>query len=462
MKKIVLLMIAAMMLISLVGCGVANVEMLPTEEALPEAQLPEAELPVETAPPEQPESTAEQQTFEEHPWVGIWSSAEGQQTDSTAEYHNYYICLFDNGTALRYGWRLMDAGSWTLNEQGGLSAIFENNYAHVPGDGWTKSANMDILLFAMENDTLLITEAAVEGEFSYRGTYYPANRTDAYEKCLSMIDLYQTCGNEIAQDQYEINMHNGAAASMYSGLELLMYQQLVQSLPEAEAEALEEEEITWSVTAKEAVTAAGEEYEEGSMASAARSTKHAELAKARIQELLEKEAPSQHNVFAELPKTLTFMSGLGGWSTDLSIAPDGTFSGQYADYDLGVTGEDFPNGSCRISNFTGKFTQPEQLDDYTWAMNLEKLEVAGTVGESYIENLVQYTVADPYGFDQAETFYLYVPGKPISAMPEEFLYWAQCGGCPLVEIEAMPEGWYGLYNEGGQTGFVGSQNSGVK
>ena len=40
-----------------------------------------------------------------------------------------------------------------------------------------------------------------------------------------------------------------------------------------------------------------------------------------------------------------FSSGAGGWSTELKVADDGTFTGAYHDSEMELTGENYPNGT---------------------------------------------------------------------------------------------------------------------
>ena len=49
---------------------------------------------------------------------------------------------------------------------------------------------------------------------------------------------------------------------------------------------------------------------------------------------------------------MTFASGAGGWSTELTLNPDGSFNGNYHDSEMGDTGEDYPNGSMYIASIT--------------------------------------------------------------------------------------------------------------
>ena len=56
-----------------------------------------------------------------------------------------------------------------------------------------------------------------------------------------------------------------------------------------------------------------------------------------------------------LPLDFTFASGAGAWLTELMLEQDGSFAGQYHDSEMGDLGDDYPNGSCYISTFSGRF-----------------------------------------------------------------------------------------------------------
>ncbi len=168
----------------------------------------------------------------------------------------------------------------------------------------------------------------------------------------------------------------------------------------------------------------------------------------------ETEAPESagSSLFQELPEEFVFSSGAGGWGTTLRISADGTFTGQYHDSDLGDTGSDYPNGTVYLCNFSGKFTTPEQVSQYVYSMELESLNQEGEVDTVYYEDGVRYILSEPYGMDEAGEFQIYLPGAPLAELPEGFLSWAFLS----QEIrENLPDGMYGIYNVGGQEGFVG-------
>ena len=84
--------------------------------------------------------------------------------------------------------------------------------------------------------------------------------------------------------------------------------------------------------------------------------------------------PEQENPLTESGAlNFVFSSGAGGWSTQLTLQPDGTFTGRYEDMDLGDMGEKNPNGTVYLCDFSGSFSQPGKVDDHSWTMILEYL-----------------------------------------------------------------------------------------
>ena len=151
----------------------------------------------------------------------------------------------------------------------------------------------------------------------------------------------------------------------------------------------------------------------------------------------------------DLPDCFLFCSGAGAWQTSLVLKSDGTFSGSYFDMDMGDGSEKYPGGTTYISEFRGSFKNIKKLDDYTYRMELDTLVYNEGHKEEYIENNVRYIPSDPYGVAGGKTFYLYLPGKPISELSDAFLGWV------FLNRDTSPkklEKW-GLYNEEMQEGF---------
>ena len=73
------------------------------------------------------------------------------------------------------------------------------------------------------------------------------------------------------------------------------------------------------------------------------------------------EMPSTDGLYSVLPSRFTFSSGTGGWMTVMELNDDGSFTGSFQDSDMGVRGEGYPKGTVYKSDFSGKFSRPEQL-----------------------------------------------------------------------------------------------------
>lgn len=127
--------------------------------------------------------------------------------------------------------------------------------------------------------------------------------------------------------------------------------------------------------------------------------------------------------FSDIPAEYTFTSGAGGWGTGLKIGTDGYFEGQYHDSNMGETGDGYPKGTVYYCNFSGKFSEPEPVNEYTYKVSLEQFSVADQTGVEYIENEIKYIASDPYGFDGPNEYYIYLPGIPSSMMPQAAFDW---------------------------------------
>jgi len=128
----------------------------------------------------------------------------------------------------------------------------------------------------------------------------------------------------------------------------------------------------------------------------------------------EAEDPEAVRPYADFATDYTFSSGAGGWSTTLTLYPDGSIEGSYHDRDMGDTGDGYPYGTEYISNFTGRFSAPVQEDEHTWSMTMDTLNVEGTGEDFYIEDGIRYIYSNPVGLDRSENFHLYTPGKNLS------------------------------------------------
>ena len=71
--------------------------------------------------------------------------------------------------------------------------------------------------------------------------------------------------------------------------------------------------------------------------------------------------PTAEDIF---PREFCLTSGVGGWSTYIDIAADGSFSGVYYAWDWEHMADDNP---LRYFSFTGQFSKLEQVNEYTYS-----------------------------------------------------------------------------------------------
>jgi hypothetical protein len=150
---------------------------------------------------------------------------------------------------------------------------------------------------------------------------------------------------------------------------------------------------------------------------------------------------------------LTFWhgSGVGGWFTELSISPDGSFSGNFHDSEMGSFGDDYPHGTLYVCKFSGKFASLTKIDGYEYSMRCESLTLDDPPGLEEIVDGMKIITSDPAGFGNANEFYLYLPGKKKDELPAQFLEWVWMA----IDEDDDALTFYGLYNAGGEAGFIG-------
>ena len=172
----------------------------------------------------------------------------------------------------------------------------------------------------------------------------------------------------------------------------------------------------------------------------------------------ESSSEETNSVFIEMSEYhYTFASGAGAWSTELDVNKDGSFVGSYSDADMGDTGTDYPNGLVYVCEFSGQFTTPEKVDDYTYKTTIADIKYEDKVGKEEIKDGVKYIYSGAYGLDDAKDIYIYVKGTPVSQLPKEYFDWVSMA----LEDGQTELSAYGIYNEGGQEGFYGWKSDGA-
>jgi len=162
--------------------------------------------------------------------------------------------------------------------------------------------------------------------------------------------------------------------------------------------------------------------------------------------------PKQESILTKLSgKTFTFASGAGGWHTELTFGANGNFEGNYYSIDMGNVGTAYPKGTVSTCDFTGNFIDIKKIDEFTYSIQISTLNNTSPIGREEIKDEVRYVYVDPYGMENADLFYLYLPGRSTSGLPNEFIEWVSMPNAWKKTPSTLP--FWGLYNEGGKYGF---------
>ena len=147
-----------------------------------------------------------------------------------------------------------------------------------------------------------------------------------------------------------------------------------------------------------------------------------------------------------------FSSGAGAWATLLTIEADGSFFGEYVDSDIDFTEAGEPYDMQYRCDFTGQFTEPVRVNDYTYSMQIGQIHYAEEPGTEEFKDGVRYHYTDVYGLEDAENILIYLPGAPLKELPQEFRSWI--GYYDLAGTSETELPFYALNNEVYQEGFT--------
>ena len=145
-----------------------------------------------------------------------------------------------------------------------------------------------------------------------------------------------------------------------------------------------------------------------------------------------------------------FSSGAGAWNTELVMEEGGAFTGYYHDSEMGETGDGYPDGTVYGCLFHGQFSDPQQVDEYTWTVKVSVELDEGQVPEA-IEDGIRYVTSAPYGLEKAETVTVWLPGTPVEGLPEAFMFWSHLAD---INPAAKEIPYYAIWSEADEAGFV--------
>ena len=148
----------------------------------------------------------------------------------------------------------------------------------------------------------------------------------------------------------------------------------------------------------------------------------------------------------DLPESFTMSSGVGAWASGINIKPDGTFTASFHDSDY---------ESSSVSSGSGTFKNIEQVDKYTYTMELDTFTYDDEIGKEVSnDNGHITTFTELYGIAGGTTFTVYLPGAPTADMPEGMQSWLGFHYYGVSIPEALD--CYAIYNVDTESGFFGA------
>jgi hypothetical protein len=136
----------------------------------------------------------------------------------------------------------------------------------------------------------------------------------------------------------------------------------------------------------------------------------------------------QKTIFQQIAgRDFWFTSGAGGWRTVMTINEDGTFSGKFTDSDMGDSGTDYPKGSMKISEFTGRLDDVQKISDTGYTMTVAQLDYNPANVTTIVDGVREIT-AEPYGIGLNDAITIYLPGQEVDRDDATFRMWLGTGG----------------------------------
>ncbi|MBJ7688858.1 hypothetical protein HAU32_07710 [Weissella confusa] len=136
----------------------------------------------------------------------------------------------------------------------------------------------------------------------------------------------------------------------------------------------------------------------------------------------------QKTIFQQIAgRDFWFTSGAGGWRTVMTINEDGTFSGKFTDSDMGDSGTDYPKGSMKISEFTGRLDNVQKVSATAYTMTVSQLDYNPANVTTIVDGVREIT-AEPYGIGLNDAITIYLPGQEVDRNDATYRMWLGTGG----------------------------------
>ena len=167
-------------------------------------------------------------------------------------------------------------------------------------------------------------------------------------------------------------------------------------------------------------------------------------------------ALSEGGAFSDVAGTYELSSGVGAWFTEMTVDPDGSFSGYFQDTDMdGGELEGAPyQATVYGAAFSGALSKAERVGDRELDCTVK--ELTWEQFDPYVEDDALRVSAQPSGLNQGDKLRFFMEGAEAEALPEGFLVWVRMREGEIA-WEALP--YTGMYNETADAGFSGIERA---
>jgi len=124
-----------------------------------------------------------------------------------------------------------------------------------------------------------------------------------------------------------------------------------------------------------------------------------------------------------------FETGINDWSTTMELGADGSFTGVYHDTDYDTDEDGNTTAATEYCSFSGKFSEPEKIDDLTYKITLNDITLEDTLPEDENNEFGYFLSEYAFGLDLLD-YTVYMKGTKTADLPE---------GC--LDRISMPNGW---------------------
>lgn len=121
----------------------------------------------------------------------------------------------------------------------------------------------------------------------------------------------------------------------------------------------------------------------------------------------------EKQVDMDLPSRYQTYGSVRGGESTFQLNPDNTFTCVLKFYDWGDQGDDYPNGTCYISQFEGKFSKITTIDEFRLKLTVEYIEQTNQPGDQYIQDGMRFIVEEDDTLAQLKECRMYLPGTPF-------------------------------------------------